>query len=359
MKIGIISTYPPYKCGIAVACTEKIVKEYEKEGHSVTVYSFKGYDYQANFVKPILDNRNPLSYIRAASLISQARFDRLWIEYEYTFYNRLFFPFFLAMLRLHGVKTNLRMHTIVPYTDLLKGGLFKLYPSFMFLFVSRVFLQTEIARSKLLKLSFVRPAISVIPLPIPLAAAKFGRHTIPHKGINLLLFGFITSDKGIDIAIKAFGGVGRIFLNIVGSVNPRSMKKQFLYFDGIKRDVAGYRNITLVDRFVSEEEKLAFFAQADFILLPYRFIEQSAVLTEIWAMGKIPVSSDIPPLKEALDGGRYGVLFKAEDKDDLRAQVLSIAADKKRQEALLENIRSLVKERAFVKTVKKYLDEMA
>ena len=51
--------------------------------------------------------------------------------------------------------------------------------------------------------------------------------------------------------------------------------------------------------------------------MPYRMISQSAVLTELWSYGKIPVASDLAPLKEEI-GTEYGVLFKNEDAQDLK-----------------------------------------
>ena len=60
MKLAIISTYPPKRCGIGIY-TKNLVESLLKNGIEVEVISFAGYSYKEEYVKPILRKNNIVS----------------------------------------------------------------------------------------------------------------------------------------------------------------------------------------------------------------------------------------------------------------------------------------------------------
>ena len=360
MKIAIVSTYPPKKCGIGIYA--KRLAEALSKHNFVRVISFKGFDYRDKKAAPILGKNNIFSYFKAAEYIRKQKFNKVLIEYEYLFYNPLFFTVFLLLLKIKNTKVNLEIHTIVPYTDFIKKSIFTAYHSVMLLFVDKVIMHAKTAEEKLLERTFVKRPVVLLPMPLLVRnpGAKKFEHKIEtgHKKRILICFGFVNIDKGVDIAVKAFGGMNGVTLKIVGSVNPTSMKKQFVYYDKIKKEAKKFNNIIVIDRFISEEEKELLFKEADFFILPYRFIEQSAILTDVWSYAKIPICSDIKPLKEQIEN-KYGVLFKSEHPHDLRKTFVNIDNDKKRQKIIVNSIRKLIKQRSFDNYSKRLLPKLA
>jgi len=306
MKIAVISTYPPQRDGIGIY-SSRIVASLLKN-HEVQVFSFKG-NAQKN-VHAILSKNNFFSYLALASKLNKFSPQKVLIQYEYLHYNLLFFPMLLFLLRIQGKKINLMMHTIAPYTSGWKKFVFNLIHLSIFTFTNRLFLHTNNARKKLLAMSWITPQISIVQHSILPQATKQKKLS---KKVKLLSFGFITPDKGIDIAINAVKGMD-VSLNIVGSINPYAPKKQLQYFNHIKQMAKEASNVNLTSRFVTEQEKAKLFEEADFVLMPYRIIEQSGILTEVWGFNKIPVASDVAAFKEEI-GISYGVLFKKNDPD--------------------------------------------
>ena len=352
MKLAILSTYPPRKCGIGLY-TRNLVDSLRRKNHDVRVLSFKGYDYEDKGVVPILRNRSLFSYIRAANYLRDNGFRRLLVEYEDVFYNPILFPLLLFILRIYGISVTLEFHTIVPYEDQLKKTIFTLYHSIILLFTDNVIVHTKNAELKLISKTLVRRPVRIIPIPIP--RRKFVPRIVKSGKPLLLSFGFISYDKGIDILIKALGGIKGVNILIHGSVSPAAMGKQHDYYRKIKKMAAAFSNIRVIDKFISEEEKEKLLSRADLIVLPYRFIEQSAILTEVWAHGKIPVCSDVKAFREELEGNKYGILFRANEPEDLREKVLELIKNKPKQAAILKNIKSLVRKRGFEALAEKYL----
>ncbi len=344
MKKIIISTFPPRKCGIGIY-TQHLVDEVK----DAEVISLKEHKYSDSRVRGMIDSSLG-SLAKTAEYIKKRGYKEVLIQHEYAFYNLLFFPLFLLDLKLKGVKTTIEMHTIAAYNDPFKKNIFRAYNLALFMLCDRIIVHSKYAKKNLPGSRLFRKKIEVIPLAIPhskILPMKKG------KILNILCFGFIWHDKGTDLAVKAFGSAPDIKLKIVGSINPSATEKQREFFSKVKRLASVHKNITVMDKFVSEKEKMKLYREADFIVLPYRMISQSAVLTEIWSIGKIPIASDLPPLKEEIGNNEHGILFRSGDAQDLKKATIAIANDKRKQGEIIKNMNSLRKKRSFAEIAKK------
>ncbi len=353
IRIAVIGTYPPQRDGIGLY-TKRYVDELVRQGHEVKVFSFKGNE-DGGEVIGCLSRNNPFSYLSTALKIRSFNPEKILIQYEYVHYNVFCFPFLLLFLKIFGFKINLMMHTIAPYEQGWKAWVFRAIHLSIFLFMDSVFLHTSVAKEKLLARTWIPPHIEVLPIAIPGPAGKW---RIAQGRAELLCFGFIASDKGIDVACKAVEHLSRVHLTIAGVVSPYAMQKQHGYLEEIKKLCGGKKNITLLNRYASDMEKEGLFKKADFIVLPYRFIEQSAVLTEVWGHGKIPICSDLAAFREEI-GESYGALFSAGSAEALRATILDLLSDPKRQQKILYNIQRLVKKRGFAASAKELVRRLA
>ena len=371
MRIAVVSTYPPKECGIGIY-TKNLVEPMLKNGILVEVITFKGSNYEADYVKAILEKNKLSTYIMGFNYIRKAGFDRILIQHEYTFYNVLYFQIFLILLWLASKKVNVTMHTVPSYDGFVKKSIFTIVNTGIAMFSTQIILHTKYAKDILLHNTLVRKSIKIVPIPVKSMGENrnipFSRRIIHNplnpkkenrsRTVNILCFGFIAYEKGMEIACKALGGVKNIRLNIIGSFHPSAKKKHFRYYNQIRHFAERYDNIFLSNRFISEDEKIQAFIDNDFILLPYRLITQSAVLTEAWSLGRIPICSDIPAFKEEIGNDKYGILFQSNNPDELRRNALRLIKDTKLQRKILENILNIRKERSFDRVSKRLLNTL-
>ncbi len=351
MKLAIISTYPPRKCGIGIYA-KRLADSIKGD---VRIISMKEHKYADKKAFGMIDSSLD-SFLNAANYIRNNSFKSVLIEHEYAFYNKIYFLLLLLALKLRGVKINLEVHTIVDYSSFIKKSIFRIYNFAMFLLCDRIIVHTKYAGKNLPGAWIFRNKIRIMPLSVPEVKKLKGRKA---GKIKLLCFGFIWHDKGTDIAVRAFGDVENVKLKIVGSINPSANIKQRMFFEKMKNMAKAYNNIEVIDRFVSEEEKEKLYEEADFIVLPYRSISQSAVLTEIWGYGRIPVCSDLAPLREEIGNNEHGILFRREDAQDLKNKVLSAAKSRKMQEKIMGNIKRMAERRSFKETANKLSEVLA
>lgn len=350
MKLAIVSSYPPQKCGVGIL-TRRLVESFTKLKVDLEVITFKGYKYNDKRIKPIIEKNNLFSYINAFYYIRKNKFDTVLLEHEYTIFNQKGLFVLLPLLKMFDIKTDIVFHTGVPSYSYLKQIPFKL-AHLIFSFVSmNTFVHTNEVKSKL---KFLGNKVKVVPIPIPIAKQKKIISKKPGRTM-LLCFGFITYDKGTDIACKAISKMKDVELFVVGAVYPRATKSHFDCLNKIKGYAKKYKNIHLINRFVSEKEKKDFILKSDFVVLPYRLVNQSAILTEIWSLNKIPIGSNIDALKEEIGDNKYGILFKNEDIIDLRRKIYEIINNKVKQKEIIKNIKELVKRRNFDNIAKLYL----
>ncbi len=356
MKIAVISTYPPDECGIGIY-TKNLVEALLKSGATVEVITFQGYNYTDKYVKPILRKNSLGTYVQAANYIKRNNFDRILIQHEFPFYNIFYFQVMLLLLKLSGKKVNVTIHTIPPYTDFFKKSAIRILHSVILFFSDQIILHTNYARKKLVKSTFIMKPVRIMHIPVNKSVLK-PQKILPKKKVNVLCFGFIGYEKGLDIACEALGGLRNVKLTIAGRVHPRFVAQQSAFLGKIKDYARKFRNIKLINSFIPDKQKISLFRKCDFVLLPYIFIEQSAVLTEAWSYYKIPICSNIPAFLEELEGETYGINFKSENPAELRKTILKIASDVDKQRSILKNIGRINKERSFESIAKRYLREL-
>jgi len=135
----------------------------------------------------------------------------------------------------------------------------------------------------------------------------------------LLFFGFVRPYKGLDILLEALPSVladRAVHLLVAGE-----------FWQGATRyeqqiDRLGIRDaVTLVDRYLPNEELSALLARADVVVLPYRTATQSGVVQLAFGQHKPVITTDVGGLAEAVKHGRTGLLAPPEDPGALAAAI--------------------------------------
>jgi glycosyltransferase involved in cell wall biosynthesis len=99
----------------------------------------------------------------------------------------------------------------------------------------------------------------------------------------VLCFGLMRPYKGIDVLLEAWGESWEAELWVVGL--PK--------MDIRPLQAAAAANVRFVPRFITDSELPAYFRRADLVVLPYREIDQSGVLSTALAFGNAIVASDV------------------------------------------------------------------
>jgi glycosyltransferase involved in cell wall biosynthesis len=140
----------------------------------------------------------------------------------------------------------------------------------------------------------------------------------------ILSFGLIRPYKGIPYLIRAFGDLPEeaahnARLLLVGEV----WEDRAAVEDAIAS--SPYRDrITLVDRYVSDEEVGMYFSSADIVVLPYLRASQSAVAHVAMAFGKPIIVSRVGGLQESMAGYKGTYFVPPADVTAIRDAILSI-----------------------------------
>jgi glycosyltransferase involved in cell wall biosynthesis len=146
------------------------------------------------------------------------------------------------------------------------------------------------------------------PLPEELAAVE---------GPVVLFFGLIREYKGVDILLRAFRQVEGAELWVVGM--PRIDMTPL-------RALAGER-VRFVPSFIQDRELPAYLRRADLVVLPYRDIDQSAVLYTMLAFAKPLVLSAVGGFVEVAERHGAARLVPTGDEQALAEAISSLLAD--------------------------------
>jgi glycosyltransferase involved in cell wall biosynthesis len=194
--------------------------------------------------------------------------------------------------------------------------------------VDHLFVHTERMKRELSEQFDVSASkISVIPFGINNAVPNTSlspdearrRLGIAEKDRTILFFGNIAPYKGLEYLVEAFrlvmAGGGEYRLIIAG--NPKNCES---YWSVIRDSLDHHANrdrILQKIEFVPDVETEVYFKAADVVVLPYRHIFQSGVLSLGYSFGLPVIASDVGAMREDIIEGKTGFVCRPEDPADL------------------------------------------
>jgi glycosyltransferase involved in cell wall biosynthesis len=152
------------------------------------------------------------------------------------------------------------------------------------------------------------------------AAAPEAAAAPARDGETLLFFGRISRYKGVDVLLDAFREVraarpaARLLLVGSGDLAPYAAR------------LSALGGVTVVNRWVADEEVHAFFARADAVVLPYVDGSQSGVAPIAAACGLPVVASAVGGLPDQIEHGATGLLVPPGDARALARACLDLLA---------------------------------
>lgn len=123
------------------------------------------------------------------------------------------------------------------------------------------------------------------------------KDAIDNEKVNLLFFGNITRNKGIDILIDAYN---RLDKQTADRLNVIVAGKDY---DGAVNEVAvsDDRSIHFFLRHISDDELMCLYSNADYLALPYRKTSQSGILEMAFYFKKPIIASSVPYFMTTLE----------------------------------------------------------
>lgn len=292
MKIGIIGTYPPRKCGIATF-TQDFFKSIRPlcgvQPRIIAVSDGTEEDFPEE-VCFVIDRDDPESYMRAMRYIN-IRFDVIVIQHEYGIFGGEAGRYIVDLARELTVPLVTNFHTVLKNPRPEERTILQLLAG-----LSRKV--TVMTRSGINLLSeeyrIIRENVVMIPHGVPQfphdqEAAKRSLDLEKYK--VMLSFGFLGPGKGIETALKALPAVrNRDFRYIVlGATHPNVLQHQGeTYRESLIRmtERLGVSDrVQFVDQFVDEDLLVRYLCACDIYVTPYPNAHQISSGTLSFAIG--------------------------------------------------------------------------
>ena len=138
------------------------------------------------------------------------------------------------------------------------------------------------------------------------------KHTYDKTKINFLFFGRITPYKGLDVLANAYKRLSEEYPNVALTVVGNGD------FTPYKEAYENLRNVTVVNRWIRDEEVYGYFENENIItVLPYIEATQSGVIPVAMACGSMVICTDCGGLSEQVEDGVTGRLIHAGDSEEL------------------------------------------
>lgn len=337
MRIGIPSTFPPYRGGIA-QFNQALLRALEEAGHEVLAINWSrqyprlffpgesqleaGSELSAG-PPALLDSIHPGSWRRVAQQLVAQRIDVLVLP----FWHAALSPAMIYLARrvkrdleaighrvqVVGLMHNACSHDASGWDTWLVGRLLGRLDRAWTL-SAQVAMELELMQAGLAVDTLFHPLYDHFPDLIPQAEARKLLHLPPAgDGHVVLYFGLIRPYKGLDVLIEAMSilkkeletGEGHLPVHLViagecyGDWEP--------YQSAIDASVAA-DEIQVHARFIPDHEVALFFGAADCVALPYRKASQSGVTAIALHYGIPVVATDVGGLSEYVEPGETGAL---------------------------------------------------
>lgn len=243
----------------------------------------------------------------------------------------------LLFARFYKFKKVLTIHDVDPLVNTAPNFLH----TWIYKLVDEVIVHNDFSASELRKKKIRPEKIHVVPHGNYLDSCN----PLPPKQnedqFNLLFFGQIKEEKGLDILLSAMKIVCAKNKNITLTIAGRPWRMDLKALSAQISATGLLENIKTHFRYIRNEEVPSFFKNADLIVLPYKRIYQSGVLLMTMSYGRPVLVSDLAPMLEIIKNKENGFTFKTGIADNLAEKILDLYAHRKQldeaaQQALVD-----------------------
>ncbi len=313
MRILVVSSVPPTRCGIAAYAAQQI-ERLREQGHTVEVASVD----DAGVADFHFRLKRAGDLMALANHVRRSAYERCFLHYQHDFFfdgldQRQLLSHNLLLASLFACGFEVICHEVV--YGLLAGDCgraVQFSERLKWLGAKRLLVHTRQERDRLSVLLPAPPRGPPIEQrehqadfrvfrKIDLADARAELGIVGSARV-LLCIGFLQPTKGFDRAMRAFARLPdpRARLYVVGSARlPRA--ETLAYIQELKSLATSDPRIRLVERFLTDAEFDTWIAAADAVVVPYREIWSSGVVGRAKLLGKRVVAAEVGGLTGQLD----------------------------------------------------------
>ncbi len=342
MKVCILSTYYPAKCGIAEYASE-LAQSLQSRGVEVHVIAVdQGIEKLTypNIVSFVIRRDEIKDYLEAAEHINDMDIDVLIIQHEYGIFGGECGSYLIDLMKRVRVPIITTLHTVVPPPN-----------DYMRSITERILrlsaLITIMSRSSLRILrkyynAYEGDKIYIVPHGVK--TIYVGRRDEIRKelGINnnfvMLTIGLLGPNKGVKFAISALPKIAKhvdnVLYLVVGETHPKlrmmrgDIHREKLMKLSYKLNVE--ERVIFINKFLTKEDYVKYIIASDVVVLPYidEMQVSSGTLSYALSYGKAIVATPFIYAREMLSNGR-GILCKFKDPNSIAEAIIKLAKNPK------------------------------
>lgn len=351
MKIKLVSTYPPRKCGMAEH-THYLVEALKKAGIEPEIVVIDN-----------PDSANPFYFIRLAkqAIHGMTKKDVIHIEFHLSLFGKLFWKLpgfyiipFLIWLKLFGkAKVVITMHDSSKKSDAKALGwkamgfyyYYQLIAPFLKHLSDRMIFHSEFGKKIAVKeWRFNKNKIDVIPLGSPMNGKQLDKNACKKKmGYSnkkiLLILGYIKEARDYETVIKAMRNLDKnVILLIAGEVQ---LKKHQIIYDKIVEDIKKFKleNRVKLLGFVQDKDMSTLLNATDIGIIPYSrtFGDFTSAATAIQLAYNVPIlATNLAPFEDFKQRKKCIETYDKNSVEDLVKKIKELLYDKKKIEELIK-----------------------
>jgi glycosyltransferase involved in cell wall biosynthesis len=338
-KIAVLGLSYPFRGGISHYST-LLVRELRKK-YEVKFFTLKRqypdllfpgktqYDYSKEKLieenDSIIDSINPATWIKTAFLLKKENVDLVIIQWWNPFFGLSFGTIANIISLISKSDICFLCHNIVAHEDTIFDKMFSRYAFFnakYFIVHSEEDKKNLLnIKSKVIVKKNFHPTYSVFSDFIIYEKIQARRKLNIAQNKNVVLFfGLVRPYKGLKYLVYAMLEVIKhkeCMLLIVGEFYEskdeyRSLIKRF-----------GLDNyITVVDKYVSNEDVPLYFCSADVVVLPYIAATQSGIIQIAFGLNKPVITTNVGGLPEVVEDGKTGFVVEAKSPEQLSEAII-------------------------------------
>lgn len=337
MKICVIGPTYPYRGGISHYNT--LLCETLKKKHNVKSISFKrlypSFLYPGENQKDLeskerikvssefsLDSINPVTWLKVFSKIRKEKPDLLILHWWTPFFTPLCFTLSFLIKHLAETKILFVCHNILQHEAR---------------FIDRILTKIALKRSDFFvvhsnedheNLKAILPGAEVKQTVHPTYEVfKFTKisESEAKKGLELknkvvLHFGFVREYKGLKILIEAMPKVlEKLNVNLLIAGEFWDDKKKYM---DIINELRIEREVSIIDKYIPNEDVGLYFSAADLVVLPYISATQSGIIQIAFGFDKPVITTNVGGLPDVVKDGETGFIVPAEDSNALSDAII-------------------------------------
>jgi glycosyltransferase involved in cell wall biosynthesis len=377
MKIALIGTYPPRKCGIGTF-TNNLLKAIAANTGQDDLASVarviaindsgQNYDYPDEVILKIRQTRQR-DYITAAKQINFSEAEICILEHEFGIFGGDDGVYILSLIHRLELPLIVTLHTVLKEPSYTQRSIIEEIGDraarIVVMSKRAIEFLKEIYNIPSEKIDYIEHGVPDFEKVSPLQIKK--KYNFEDRKI-ILTFGLISRNKGIETVINALPDVVRKYPELLyiisGKTHPEVIKhsgeEYRTFLQRLVKQHGLERNVFFNNEFLSEEKLFEYLSAADIYITPYLNEAQitSGTLSYAVGVGSAVISTPYWHAQEILDDGR-GRLFNFKDSSQLSDMMLDLLDDENKINDLKAKAYDYGKTIRWPKIGKQYLSLLA